>query len=88
MIHGVDTGFPVAAEMAEHAEHAAARQTLSRLHAASDEVAIVRHFSLGSSNTPWAGSGSWTRFWRRLIGKSASNYCSLPILVTFVGCPR
>jgi hypothetical protein len=28
MIHGLDTGFLVAAEVREHAEHAAARYTL------------------------------------------------------------
>jgi predicted nucleic acid-binding protein len=41
MIHGLDTGFLVAAEMIEHAEHAAARVTLARLLAASDLIAIA-----------------------------------------------
>ena len=41
MIHGLDTGFLVAAELAEHPEHAAARQTITRLLAASDRIAIA-----------------------------------------------
>lgn len=41
MIHGIDTGFLIAAEMKEHAEHAAARETLARLLAASDLIAIA-----------------------------------------------
>jgi predicted nucleic acid-binding protein len=41
MIHGLDTGFFVAAEMMEHADHVAARSTLSRLLAASDQIAIA-----------------------------------------------
>jgi hypothetical protein len=31
MIHGLDTGFLVAAEALEHAEHVASRDTLARL---------------------------------------------------------
>jgi len=41
MIHGLDTGFLVAAVMKEHAEHAAARATLARLIAAADLIAIA-----------------------------------------------
>src|SRR6266700_3919148 len=41
MIHGLDTGFLIAAEIADHAEHSAARQTLVRLRAAADQVAIA-----------------------------------------------
>jgi predicted nucleic acid-binding protein len=41
MIHGLDTGFLVAAEIEEHNEHTAARGTLSRLIAASDQIAIA-----------------------------------------------
>lgn len=41
MIHGVDTGFLVAAELLEHAEHADARATLSRLLGAGDQIAIA-----------------------------------------------
>jgi predicted nucleic acid-binding protein len=41
MIHGLDTGFLVAAEVSEHAEHAAARATLARLVAAGEQVAIA-----------------------------------------------
>lgn len=41
MIHGIDTGFLVAAEVLEHAEHAAARATLARLISASDIIAIA-----------------------------------------------
>src|SRR6185312_13852576 len=41
MIHGIDTGFLVAAEVIEHAEFAAARQTLTRLIAAGDRIAIA-----------------------------------------------
>jgi predicted nucleic acid-binding protein len=41
MIHGLDTGFLIAAEMVEHAEHAAARDRIARLLAASDRIAIA-----------------------------------------------
>jgi predicted nucleic acid-binding protein len=41
MVHGLDTGFLVAAEVAEHADHSAARQTLSRLVAAGDRIALA-----------------------------------------------
>jgi predicted nucleic acid-binding protein len=41
MIHGLDTGFLVAAEVAEHAEHVAARGTFARLIAAGDPIAIA-----------------------------------------------
>ena len=41
MVHGLDTGFLVAAEVAEHADHSAARQTLARLVAAADRIAIA-----------------------------------------------
>ena len=41
MIHGLDTSFLVAAEMAEHADHAAARNTLAQLLAVHDEIAIA-----------------------------------------------
>ncbi len=41
MIHGLDTGFLVAAAVAEHAEHADARATLARLLGAGDRVAIA-----------------------------------------------
>ena len=40
MIHGLDTGFLVAAEVVEHADHTMARQTLAQLVAAGDRVAI------------------------------------------------
>ena len=39
MIHGLDTGFLVAVEVTEHAEHSAARQTLATLVGAGDRVA-------------------------------------------------
>ncbi len=41
MIHGIDTGFLVAAEVAEHEDHPAARQALSRLLAAGDRIAVA-----------------------------------------------
>lgn len=41
MIHGLDTGFLVAAEMSEHPEHAATRDTLARLIGAGDVVGIA-----------------------------------------------
>src|SRR5215831_15719348 len=41
MSHELDTGFLVAAEVTEHAEHAGARDTLSRLLAAGDLIAIA-----------------------------------------------
>lgn len=41
MIHGLDTGFLVAAEVLEHAEHVAARDTLARLLAAGDLIALA-----------------------------------------------
>src|SRR5437868_14778553 len=41
MIHGLDTGFLVAREVLEHAEHVAARDTLARLVTAGDLIAIA-----------------------------------------------
>jgi predicted nucleic acid-binding protein len=41
MIHGLDTGFLIAAEMVEHTEHAVSREILARFLAASDVVAIA-----------------------------------------------
>jgi predicted nucleic acid-binding protein len=41
MIHGLDTGFLVAAEVLEHAQHVAARDTLARFIAAGDLIAIA-----------------------------------------------
>jgi len=41
MIHGLDTGFLVAAEMLEHAEHIAARNTFARFLATGDLIAIA-----------------------------------------------
>jgi predicted nucleic acid-binding protein len=41
MIHGLDTSFLVAAEMLEHAEHAAARQTIASLFARGDQLALA-----------------------------------------------
>jgi len=41
MIRGLDTGFLVSAEVAEHPDHAAARATLSRLLAGGDRVALA-----------------------------------------------
>lgn len=41
MTHGLDTGFLVAAAVMEHAENAAARDTLARLLSAGDLIAIA-----------------------------------------------
>jgi predicted nucleic acid-binding protein len=41
MIHGIDTGFLVSVEHAEHADRAAARKTLSRLLADGDRLALA-----------------------------------------------
>jgi predicted nucleic acid-binding protein len=41
MIHGLDTGFLVAAEITEHAEHAAARSTLGQVVSTGDTIAIA-----------------------------------------------
>lgn len=41
MTHGLDTGFLVAAEVAEHADHAAARQKLQDFRAAGDRLALT-----------------------------------------------
>ena len=41
MIHGLDTGFLVAAEVREHAEHAGARITLTQVLSAGDVIAIA-----------------------------------------------
>jgi predicted nucleic acid-binding protein len=41
MMHGLDTGFLVAAEVLEHADHVSARDTLARLIAAGDLIAIA-----------------------------------------------
>lgn len=41
MIHGLDTGFLVAAEVTEHVAHRAARQSLARLVGRGDRIAIA-----------------------------------------------
>jgi predicted nucleic acid-binding protein len=41
MIHGLDTGFLVAAEVAEHNDHKAARTKLAALIGAGDRIAIA-----------------------------------------------
>lgn len=41
MIHGIDTGFLIAAEVAEHVKHAAARQTVSQFIANADRFALT-----------------------------------------------
>jgi predicted nucleic acid-binding protein len=41
MIHGLDTGFLVAAEVREHTEHAGARVTLAQVLSAGDVIAIA-----------------------------------------------
>ena len=41
MIHGLDTGFLVAAEVREHAAHANVRATLVRVLSAGDVIAIA-----------------------------------------------
>ena len=41
MIHGLDTGFLVAAEVREHVAHANARATLARVLSTSDFIAIA-----------------------------------------------
>jgi predicted nucleic acid-binding protein len=41
VIHGLDTGFLVAAAVAEHPRHAEARASLSRLTAAGDRFALA-----------------------------------------------
>jgi predicted nucleic acid-binding protein len=41
MIHGLDTGFLVAAEVVEHSDHLAARETLARLFSAGDSIALA-----------------------------------------------
>jgi predicted nucleic acid-binding protein len=43
MIHGLDTGFLVALEVREHADHAAAQDTLAQLLSTGDFVAISPH---------------------------------------------
>ena len=41
MRHGIDTGFLVAAEVVEHADHASARLKLAELLAAGDRFALA-----------------------------------------------
>jgi predicted nucleic acid-binding protein len=41
MIHGLDTGFLVAAEVREHGTHADARATLAQVLTAGDVIAIA-----------------------------------------------
>lgn len=41
MIHGIDTGFLVAAEIVEHPDHVAARATLSCLLSGVDRIALT-----------------------------------------------
>jgi predicted nucleic acid-binding protein len=42
MMHGLDTGFLVAAEVTEHAQHIEARATLARLLGAGDRISVAR----------------------------------------------
>ena len=58
MIHGLDTGFLVAAEVREHAAHADARATLAHVLSAGDFIAIAPQVladrsSPPISRTPW-----------------------------------
>lgn len=41
MIHGIDTGFLVAAEVTEHADHAAARLKFQQFRSAGDRFALA-----------------------------------------------
>jgi predicted nucleic acid-binding protein len=41
MIHGLDTGFLVAAEVREHAAHGDARATLAQVLSAGDVIAVA-----------------------------------------------
>src|SRR5262245_40837858 len=41
MIHGLDAGFLIAAELVEHPDHAGARAAIARLIGASDQIAIA-----------------------------------------------
>jgi predicted nucleic acid-binding protein len=41
MIHGLDTGFLVAAEVREHSAHAGARAKLAQVLSAGDVIAIA-----------------------------------------------
>ena len=41
MIHGLDTGVLIAAEVDEHTGHDAARETLARLASAGDQIAVA-----------------------------------------------
>src|SRR5258708_3284604 len=41
MIHGLDTGFLLAAELSEHSDHVAARGALAKFIAAGDVIAIA-----------------------------------------------
>jgi predicted nucleic acid-binding protein len=41
MIHGLDTGFPVAAEVLEHAHHTPARAIMGQLLSRGDRIAIA-----------------------------------------------
>ena len=58
MIHGLDTGFLVAAEVREHAAHADARATLSQVLSAGDVIAIAPQSARGACRLlcSWPGS--------------------------------
>ena len=49
MIHGLDTGFLVATEVREHAEHNDARVTLAQVLSAGDVIAIAPKYWRSSS---------------------------------------
>jgi predicted nucleic acid-binding protein len=51
MIHGLDTGFLVAAEVAEHPKHADVRTTLAGLLSAGDVIAMPRKSWQSSSKS-------------------------------------
>jgi hypothetical protein len=69
MTHGLDTGFLVAAEVTEHAEHAYARTTLARLLATGDLIALHR-CSQNSSISSRIPAGSRIR-WMQALPRSA-----------------
>lgn len=63
MIHGLDTGFLVAAEIIEHAHHTHARGTLAQLVSSGDTVAVAHRYWPNSSTslpTLAASRSRWT----------------------------
>jgi predicted nucleic acid-binding protein len=73
MIHGLDTGFLIAAEVVEHPQHVAARETLARLIAADDRIAIAPQVLAEFIHVATDQRRSFSRLISARLGRSPNN---------------